>query len=190
MLVLTRRPAEKIVIPDLGATVEVVAVKPGVVRLGVVAPAAVGVFQKVGKHDGLPRVGGRAEERAARSRLRRLNRLLRNRLNAATVSLALLRRQVQAGLVGGARATLAQLEQEFSSLREQVHAVVAKAASDDRAPGPLRALVIGGDGARSLLAVFLRLAGLAVATVGDGADALDYLRRRGRRLTEEVEPAG
>jgi carbon storage regulator CsrA len=46
MLVLSRRLNEKIVFPGLGITVQVVAVKPGVVRLGIEAPSAVSVFRQ------------------------------------------------------------------------------------------------------------------------------------------------
>ena len=34
MLVLSRRPGEKILLPDLNVSIHVVAVKPGVVRIG------------------------------------------------------------------------------------------------------------------------------------------------------------
>ena len=46
MLVLSRRLNEKIVFPGLGITVQVVAVKPCVVRLGIEAPSAVSVFRQ------------------------------------------------------------------------------------------------------------------------------------------------
>jgi carbon storage regulator len=46
MLVLSRRPNEKIVLPGLGITVQVVSVKPGVVRLGIDAPPAVQVLRE------------------------------------------------------------------------------------------------------------------------------------------------
>lgn len=46
MLVLSRRPSEKIVLPGLGVTVQVVAVKPGVVRLGIEAPRGVLVLRE------------------------------------------------------------------------------------------------------------------------------------------------
>jgi carbon storage regulator CsrA len=38
MLVLSRRPNEKIVIPGLNLTIQVVAINPGVVRIGIQAP--------------------------------------------------------------------------------------------------------------------------------------------------------
>jgi carbon storage regulator CsrA len=46
VLVLSRRPGEKIVLPDLGVTVEVVAIKGGVVRLGITAPPDVKVMRE------------------------------------------------------------------------------------------------------------------------------------------------
>jgi carbon storage regulator CsrA len=46
MLVLSRRLNEKIVLPSLNLTIQIVALKPGVVRLGIEAPAAVKVFRE------------------------------------------------------------------------------------------------------------------------------------------------
>jgi carbon storage regulator len=46
MLVLSRRINEKIVMPTLGATVQVVSVKPGIVRIGIDAPDNVPVFRQ------------------------------------------------------------------------------------------------------------------------------------------------
>ena len=46
MLVLSRRPGEKIVLPDLNVSIHVVALKPGVVRIGIEAPRNVGVFRE------------------------------------------------------------------------------------------------------------------------------------------------
>jgi carbon storage regulator CsrA len=46
MLVLSRRPHEKVVLPDLGVIVEVVSVEGGVVRLGIQAPPTVTVLRE------------------------------------------------------------------------------------------------------------------------------------------------
>ena len=46
MLVLSRRLREKIVLPGLHITVQVLAVKRGVVRLGIEAPADVPVLRE------------------------------------------------------------------------------------------------------------------------------------------------
>jgi carbon storage regulator len=45
MLVLSRRLQEKIVLPGLGVTIQVVAIKAGVVRIGVEAPVDVPIFR-------------------------------------------------------------------------------------------------------------------------------------------------
>jgi carbon storage regulator CsrA len=46
VLVLTRRPHEKIVLPGLHVTLQVVAVKGGVVRIGIEAPPDVRVLRE------------------------------------------------------------------------------------------------------------------------------------------------
>jgi carbon storage regulator CsrA len=46
VLVLTRRPHEKIVLPGLHVTIHIVAVKGGTVRLGVDAPPEVQVLRE------------------------------------------------------------------------------------------------------------------------------------------------
>src|SRR3712207_211917 len=101
MLVLSRRAGEKIVFPGIGTTVQVVASKPGVVRLGIEAPPEVvvlraGLLAREGSAGaaGHPLRPGKLDEA-----LRRLTPAVRNRLSAATVGLALLRRQRQMGLV-------------------------------------------------------------------------------------------
>src|SRR5436305_14315015 len=98
MLVLTRRPAEKILFPGFNTTVQVVAVKSGAVRLGIEAPPDVTVLRG--------ELAARTEEEpganllpdgAAAPTLCQLNRLLRGWLDVAAIGLALLHRQSQAG---------------------------------------------------------------------------------------------
>ena len=45
MLVLSRRLNEKIVVPDLNITVQVLSIKNGTVRIGIDAPLHVGIFR-------------------------------------------------------------------------------------------------------------------------------------------------
>jgi carbon storage regulator len=45
MLVLTRRPGQKIVLPGLDITIHVAAIKSGSVRIGIEAPPAVAVLR-------------------------------------------------------------------------------------------------------------------------------------------------
>lgn len=178
MLVLSRRPAEKIVFPGINTSVQVVAVKPGVVRLGIEAPSEIKVFREeiVGPSQVQDAV------QALGSQVRELNHLVRNRVNAATIGLALLRRQLKAGLGEAAEATLEKLDQQIQLLRQQVEGASQKAVALPSAPPrKARALLVEDDSnERELLAGFLRMAGLDVVTAGDGDDALDYLRDQDR----------
>lgn len=170
MLVLSRRVNEKIVFPDLGTSVEVVSVKPGVVRLGIEAPPEVTVLRAEilgqAQKTGTP-PGEQPEPMTGHQ--------FRNRLNIAAVGLGLLRRQLQAGLIPAAESTLDRIDREFEALRGQI---------DPPKPMPRpsrRALLVEDDPNEcELLAGFLRMAGLEVDTAEDGTDAMDYLRKRGK----------
>ena len=106
---------------------------------------------------------------------------VRNWLNIATVGLALLRRQFRAGANRiGLETTLDKVEQEILALKEQleerVEPTVAQPSTFLR-----RALVVEDDINESeLMAGFLRMAGLDLATAGDGASALEYLQTNQR----------
>lgn len=182
MLVLTRRINQKILLPTVQVSVQVVAVKSGGVRLGIEAPPGVTILRE--------EVQDRTAEWGAASMatagepsapdFRRLNQLLRNRLNIDGLGLAELRRQLEAGLAQDALATLAKVEEDVLMLRERMEAEVERAS---RPPGSRarKALLVEDDSnERELLAGFLRTAGLDVDTAGDGADALDYLHSHGR----------
>jgi carbon storage regulator len=55
MLVLSRRVSEKLVLPELGLTITVLAVKGGAVRLGIEAPTQVTVLrEELLQRDGSP----------------------------------------------------------------------------------------------------------------------------------------
>jgi carbon storage regulator CsrA len=170
MLVLSRRPQEKVVIPAVGTTIQVVSVKPGVVRLAFDAPPHVKVFRE----EVLARAGASSDADA--DPVRELNRL-----NATGIGLELLRHQLLTGRHDEAAETLGLLEEEYRTLRARVQ----ECAEHLRTPAPptrrpASALVVEDDrNERELLAGLLRLAGLTVETADDGADALDRLNQRG-----------
>ncbi len=166
MLVLSRRPSEKVVFPGLDASVQVVSVRGSTVRLGVEAPRDVAVVRGELLDPGGPPPHAPAAARQARHRLC-------NRLNAATVGLALLRHQLRRGLTAEAEATLDTVSREIDQMRPLLEAGPA-------APRRRALLVEDDRNQRELLAGYLRLAGLDVDTAGDGSDALDHLRDRGR----------
>jgi carbon storage regulator CsrA len=179
MLVLSRRPNEKIVLPASNTTVQVVSIKPNAVRIGIDAPPDVEVFREelITSGSVTPRP---APVTVPATLLRELRHQIRNRLSAASVGLALLRRQIEVGPAAAAGDTLDKLEREFAALRDQTEAAVAQALPGTPAPAARKyhtALLVEDDqNERELLAGFLRLSGLEVVTAGDGCDALDYLR--------------
>jgi carbon storage regulator CsrA len=111
MLVLSRRLNEKIVIPCIAAAVQVVSIKPGMVRLGIDAPPDITVLRE-------EVLVKEAEERPLEDPRGDLAR----RLNAATTRLALLRRQLVTGQTAQAPDTLDRIEQELRALQRSVNA--------------------------------------------------------------------
>jgi carbon storage regulator CsrA len=179
MLVLSRRPNEKIVLPGIDTTIQVVTVRPGVVRLGIEAPPNVAVVRAELLEQG--DFQWAAANGTGTTPLRELRHAVQNRLNSVTIGLALLRRQVQAGHLESLESTLDRIDREVQQLRRHVEGVQETPAVKPPAGKPRRALLVEDDhNERELLAGFLRLAGYAVDTAGDGADALDYLRDQGR----------
>jgi carbon storage regulator CsrA len=184
MLVLTRKPNEEVLFPATGTAVRVLGVKKGAVRLGIQAPP------------GVPVLRGELRDRTSESRPAepvragqtggapgRLHGQLLARLEATGVGLGLLQLQLDAGLSDDARATLVGLRDDFRLLRLGVEGEVGGLAQSPPTPPrkPLRALLVEDDcNQRELLASFLRHSGLVVDTAGDGCDALDCLRSRGR----------
>lgn len=180
MLVLSRRTNEKILLPTLNASVSVVSIKPGVVRLGFECPPEVPVLREEIFDRNAWEQRHQQQQAAQEQSMRKLIHQLRNRLNSSAIGLALMRRQLAVGLHEDMIATLERVAQEFGALQENVEEITRP----KEAPPPTgrrRALLVEDDhNERELLAGFLRLAGLEVDTAGDGADALDYLSKSGR----------
>lgn len=169
MLVLSRRLNEKIILPTVPATVQVVALKPGVVRLGIQAPDNVPVFREE-----VMAAGGGAFVAEPPTDLRKLNHLIRNRLNAAGVGLSLLR--LQSSQDPRAADVLDRIEKELRELQEEI-GVLSQPKKPAAVKPTRRALLVeDNQNERELLSAFLRMADFDVDTAGDGADALDYLQ--------------
>jgi carbon storage regulator CsrA len=179
MLVLSRRVHEKILFPAIRASVQVVSCKAGVIRLGIQAPPEVTVLREE-VQDRRAEWGPPADAApAAALESRRLAELMRKRLQILTAGLELARQQLQDGLTQDAEATLREVGDDVLLLQERV--VGEESRRPPSALKSLRALVVEDDcNERELLAGYLRLQGLEVDTAGDGTDALDYLRARGR----------
>jgi carbon storage regulator CsrA len=184
MLVLSRRVNEKIVFPGVGATVQVVSLKPGVVRLGIEAPPDVTVLRaevRDRQAEWAEPAPAAAAHPGAEEELRQLRRLVRQRLEVARTGLAALERQIADGRSADAAETLRRIDEDLQLLEGRVDGAARGVAPRIAARHARTALVVEDNAnERELLALFLRNAGLDVATASDGADALDYLHSRGR----------
>lgn len=160
MLVLSRKPKEKIFFPTLGVTVEVCSVKGNVVRIGIEAPPSAPIVRN--------EIANSKQYASERHRLR-------NRLHTASLAVHLAQRQLQAGLEVEAEETLGGALSDFSVLDQEL------AATGGKPNREIRALLVEDNCNESaLLAEFLRLHGVKVETASDGQDALDYLKSHDR----------
>lgn len=177
MLVLSRRENEKVHLPDLGVTIQILGIKASNVRIGIDAPAEVRIVR-----DEL--IDGDAAPQSRRTHVIRLpasvRHALRNDLNSLSVALHLFRQEVAAGLHRDADETFDVLVEYLERLSNSdvlsPHGVAAddKAGTEDAQPSAL--LVDDADNEREMLAGFLRLQGYRVDTAADGIEALEYLQ--------------
>jgi carbon storage regulator CsrA len=120
MLVLSRKLNEKILLPGTHTAIQVIGIKPGVVRLGIEAPPEVVVLREEVPNrttewePPVVAVPARAEKLTA------VGELAAQRLKMARGELAVLRRQLQAGLLEEAEVTLEKLDDEIRALRQRV----------------------------------------------------------------------
>ena len=172
MLVVSRRPNDRIVFPKLGITVHVVRVDGKSVRLGIEAPREVRVLRheiadRIHEEPGDPDSAFPAERRHE----------IRNRLNTAILSLHLIKQKLHLGL-----GSSAELDPVIDQVVRELYALDAETGHHSEQPAgptPRRTALVVEDNANEceLLAGFLRTFNFQVATACDGADALAYLSR-------------
>lgn len=190
MLVLTRRENEKIVFPEVGITVELVAISGSRARIGVQAPAEVRILRHeiaekelAEKPVSFP-IANRPqlEALAKQTQSKKPSHAVRNHLNSTSIAAQLLRRQLDMGMIDDAETTVQTLLAELSSLNTEItnptkedppKAQDAEPAKEAHRP---KALVVeDNDNERHLLAGFLQMVGFEVVSVENGAEALEYL---------------
>jgi carbon storage regulator CsrA len=168
MLVLSRRPSDKICFPDLGISVEVLRVAGNNVRLGIQAPKDVRVL----RHELAE--GFEAPVAAAKKTNAKLSHDMRNRLNTATLALHLTQQQLKMGRVEDAQTTLEKAFCEFQALDKELGNVPSQTKPD--ADEKRRVLLVEDDtNERELLSGILRMNGFTVDTAEDGVAAINYL---------------
>jgi carbon storage regulator CsrA len=167
MLVLSRKLNQKVLFPGIRATVQIVAVKGNVVRLGIDAPPGLTIVRE---EIAAPQPSAETTEPA----------------EAIAAALSALGGRERAGLPPGVAADLTRIEADLQALRAritgQTPAVEQRPGRPSGGAGQRRRALLVEDNAneRELLATFLRMAGLSVDTAGDGADALGYLQTHAR----------
>ena len=169
MLVLSRRPDQRIDFPSLGISVEVLRVSGKNVRLGVKAPPEIRVVRnEIADSElyGDPSGSNKLSPDVVHS--------IRNRLNAAVLGLHLLQRQVEGESTDNAEDTIQKILYELGTLSGEVEQ--ARQPAEKTPESPRRILLVEDDRNESeLLAGFLRTYDFDVATARDGGEALDYL---------------
>jgi len=116
MLVISRKPHEKILIPSIRACIHVAAVQPGVVRVAINAPPDVSIMR------------GELADRAAEWGppeppvvvKHRRPRGLRKRLRVASMTLGLARLQLQIGFNREAAAAFGKAQRQLEALRRSL----------------------------------------------------------------------
>ena len=168
MLVLSRRPGQKIVFPALGISIEVLQSKGAVTRLGIEAPVDIEVHrQEILEKAGVNISSAEADSQADTERERRHR--LNNKLNALTLKLQLLQRQISRGTAVEPGTQLADVVGQLSDLETGLPDCIAMEKS------PRVLIVEDQANERELLADCLKLSGIPVATAVNGLDAFNYL---------------
>jgi carbon storage regulator CsrA len=169
MLVLSRKVNEKIVIPSINTSIEVVEVKAGRVRLGIDAPRNVNIVrgELPAKESQPSRTSAPSTSEAAAN-----EHALRNKLNLVTLGLELAHQQLRNGSIAEAEHTMRQLLQRMNpQAPREPKTKIASAAQ------PTVLLVEDDAEERDVLANVVRSAGFDVVTAVDGVDALNTMQR-------------
>lgn len=167
MLVLSRRPGQKVVFPGLGITIDVLRSCGSVVKLGIEAPDDVAVYRdEVMKSSTFDQSavasGGSPEDRERHHKFQ-------NNLNEVMLKLQLLQRQLELGQSVDQELRLREIFSELTNLERSTTDSVVESKS------PKILIVEDQPNERELLATCLRLGGIEVATAGNGREAFDYL---------------
>lgn len=168
MLVLSRRPGQKVVFPSLGVAIEVLRSRGSVTRLGIEAPDDVPVLRdevlanKSATGDSLASAPSSPSDRQRRHEWT-------NKLNQLMLKLQLLQRQLELGQAVDPERALSDVFAQLTDLEQSTTDTVVEST-------PPKVLIVEDQAnERELLATCLRLGGIEVATASNGREAFDYL---------------
>ena len=132
MLVLSSRVREKIILPEVRTTIEVVSVHSGSVRLGIDAPPEVRVLRE-SIPDRVAEWGPAPEPAGGPPDLLRVNEMVDRRLEIARRGLAELGKHLASGEREDARTVLDKLDEDLHLLRARLRRETAQAAAREMA---------------------------------------------------------
>lgn len=167
MLVLSRRPQQKIVFPTLNIALNIIRVQGNVVRIGIEAPPEFPILREelLGGAPGISAKPSTGSEHA-----------LNNALNKVCLTLHLAQHHLDAGQLPEVESLLTRTLETLETLAQE------RAAKADQRPGKsvnpkrYRTLIVEDDhNERELLAGILRMKGCECDAVEDGEAALAYL---------------
>lgn len=168
MLVLSRRPGQKVVFPSLGIAIEVLRSRGTVTRLGIEAPDDVPVL----RDEVLSKNAEAAAEFSHTSSTpseRQRRHEWKNKLNQLMLKLQLLQRQLELGHAVDPEQSLSEVFAGLTDLEQSTTDTVVEST-------PPKVLIVEDQAnERELLATCLRLGGIEVATASNGREAFDYL---------------
>ena len=172
MLVITRRSSDKISFPQVGISVHFIRVQGSSAKIGVDAPRDI-VFVRDEIADS-PKEAAKLREQWLRLP-KEVRHEIRNELHALSVGLHLYKQQLQAGLEEDADDTFQEIQNAIMRIDENEVLQRPEQGSGASLPGTIL-LVEDDANEREMLAGLLRLNGHAVVSVGNGEEALDYLK--------------
>lgn len=168
MLVLSRKENDKLLLPTLNISIEVVRIQGNTVRLGIDAPQDVPIL----RHEiaDLKSIEFAPDEETANQRTVNLAKAIRHRTDSCANALNLLHEHLDGDVA--AQSLIVDVYNELRALEQDT-----KAALDESVESATpHALLIDGDpNERQLLASYLRMNGFEVTTADGRGDALDYL---------------
>lgn len=185
MLVITRKPNDRILFPKLGITVHVVRVDGRNVRLGIDAPKSVHILRHEVTNDG--RYEDERQDDAQSPAPEPPSHEMRNRMHTALLALSVLQRELEVGQITGNQidAQIADVISTLGALEAGAQIPDSQAKSrtlhrislENSAASPRKvALVVeDNDNERMLLVDYLQTCDYDVAIAHDGRDAIDYL---------------
>lgn len=169
MLVLSRKENDKLLLPTLNISIEVVRIQGNTVRLGIDAPQDVPIL----RHEiaDLKSIEFPPDEQTANQRTAALAKAIRARTDSCASALNLLHEHLDGDVA--AQSLIVDVYNQLRALEQDTKTALDESGEAANVP---HALLIDCDPNESrLLASYLRLNGFEVTTAEGRSDALDYL---------------